>query len=101
MNRHVVEIEETVLREGRELSLDEAARRAAEKLFTQVAAYLGDGVQYPREATIAYSWCQQTVDAEHETWVARAEIALHPPGQVVENPHAVPMDNQINEQVRS
>ena len=99
MTRHVLEVQENVVREGREISLDEAARRAADRLFQKVAAYLGDGVQYPREATIDYSWRQETVDAEHEIWVARAEIALHPSTQVVENPHAVPMDNLINEQV--
>jgi hypothetical protein len=98
MHIHVLEVEENVVREGREISLDTAARRGAARLFAQVAEYLGDGVQYPREATIAYSWLQKTVDAEHETWVARAEISLHPPSEQVENPHAVPMDNQINEQ---
>jgi hypothetical protein len=101
MTRHVLQVEENVVREGREISLDEAARRGTERLFARVAAYLGTGVQYPREATIEFSWLQKTVDAEHETWSARAEIKLHPPAQVVENPHSVPMDNQINEQVQS
>ena len=99
MNTHVFEVEEKVLRDGRELSLDTAAREGAQKLFAKVAEYLGDGVQYPREATIAYSWLQKEVNADEERWVARAEISLHPPREVVENPHSVPMDNQINEQV--
>jgi hypothetical protein len=98
MKTHVMEVAENVVRQGREISLDEAARSGAEKLFAQVAKFLGGGVQYPREATIAYSWLQRTVNADHEIWVARAEITLHPPGEIVENPHAVPMDNQINAQ---
>jgi len=98
MNPYIVEVDENVLREGREISMDTAARTATGKLFAKVAEYLGEGVQYPREATINYSWLQKTVNAEQETWTARAEISLHPPSMVVENPHAVPMDNQINEQ---
>jgi hypothetical protein len=98
MKTHVLEVEENVLREGREISLDTAARRGAGRLFAQVAEYLGSGVQYPREADIAYSWLQKTVDAEHEVWAARAEISLHPPRELVENPHEVPMDNRLNEQ---
>jgi hypothetical protein len=98
MTTHVLEVEESVLRDGRELSLDTAARQAAEKLFARVAHYLGEGVKYPREAAIAYSWLQKEVNADHEVWVARAEISLHPVQMEVENPHSVPMDNQINEQ---
>ena len=98
MTKHILEVEEKVLREAREISLDTAARRGAQELFRQVADYLGDGVQYPREATIAYSWLQKTVHVDHEIWAGRAEISLHPPNMVIENPHAVPMDNQVNEQ---
>jgi hypothetical protein len=98
MKTHVLEVEEAVLRDGREISMDEAAQAGARKLFAQVAAYLGSGVQYPREATIAYSWLQKGVNADREIWAARAEISLHPPTQVVENPHSVPMDNRMNEE---
>lgn len=98
MTKHVLEVAENVLREGREISLDTAAREGARKLFAQVADYLGEGVQYPREAAIAYSWQQKEVRAEHEVWVARAEISLHPSAEEVENPHAVAMDNRFDEQ---
>lgn len=98
MTTHVLQVEAKVLREGREISLDTAAREGAQKLFAQVADYLGDGVQYPREATIAYSWLQKEANAEFETWVARAEISLHPSSEEVENPHSVPMDNRMSEQ---
>lgn len=98
MTTHVLEIEEKVLRDGRELSLDTAARNAGQKLFAQVGEYLSSGIQYPREADIAYSWRQKEVHADREIWVARAEISFHPAEMVVENPHAVVMDNRINEQ---
>ena len=99
MTTHILEVEEKVQREGRELSLDTAAKRASGKLFLKVGEYLAEGVvQYPRAATIAYSWLQKTVHTDSETWVARAEISFHPPAQVVENPHSVQMDNRINEQ---
>ena len=96
MKEHVLEVKEQVQREGRELSLDTAAQEGTRKLFALVAEFLGQGVQYPREADIAFSWLQGEVDAEHETWIARAEIFLHPPRMEVENPHHVPMDNRIN-----
>jgi hypothetical protein len=99
MNTHVLKVEEKVEREGRELSLDSAAKRATQRLFAQVGEYLAEGVvQYPRAATIAYTWLQKTAHTDYEIWVARAEISFHPPPQVVENPHAVPMDTRINEQ---
>jgi hypothetical protein len=101
MTKHVFEVEENVLREGREISFDTAAREGARKLFAQVADYLGEGVQYPREAAIAYSWRQKELNSEHEVWVARAEISLHPPAMQVENPHSVPMDNRFEEQAGS
>jgi hypothetical protein len=98
MTKHVLEVEESVLREGREISFDTAAREGARRLFARVADYLGEGVQYPREAAIAYSWRQKEVNAEHEVWVARAEISLHPAADEVENPHSVAMDNRFDEQ---
>jgi hypothetical protein len=100
MNTHVLEIKEKVLREeSRELSLDTAAKQAAKKLMALVGDYLAEGVvQYPRTATIAWSWLQESAHTDHETWVSRAEISFHPPPQVLENPHAVPLDNRINEQ---
>jgi hypothetical protein len=99
MNKHIIEVEERVLRDGRELSLDTAAKRATEKLCAKVGLYLAEGlVQYPRAAAITYSWLQKAVHTDFETWAARAEISFHPPSQVVENPHAVPMDNRINQQ---
>jgi TPR repeat protein len=95
----IFEEDERVSRDGHELALDTAAKRAAARLFARVGAYMADGVvQYPRAGTIAFSWLQKSAHADHETWVARAEISFHPPAQVVENPHAVPMDNRINEQ---
>src|ERR1700734_2646056 len=99
MNHHVLQVEEKVLRDGRELSLDTAAKRAAQRLFVKVGEYLAEGiVQYPRAATIEYSWLQKSAHTDFEIWVARADISFHPPPQIVENPHAVPMDNRINQQ---
>ena len=46
MIKHVLEVKEQVLREGRELSLDTAAQRAMQVLFARVADFLGQGVQY-------------------------------------------------------
>ena len=101
MTKHVLEVEETVLREGREISFDTAARDSAKRLFAQVADYLGEGAQYPREATVEYSWRQKEMNAEQEVWVARAEISLHPVTTETENPHSVAMDNRLEEQAGS
>jgi hypothetical protein len=99
MNTHILKVEERVERSDHDLSLDTAAKRASKALFAKVGDYLAEGVvQYPRAATVAYSWLQKTAHADYEIWVARAEISFHPPPQVVENPHAIPMDNRINEQ---
>jgi hypothetical protein len=98
MTKHVLEVDETVIREGREISFDTAAREGTQKLFARVAEFLGEGMQGQREATVEFSWRQKDVDSEHEVWTARVEISLHPASGEVENPHAVPMDNRLNDQ---